>query len=114
MRVDGIILLTSCLPDRELVNLSRSAPVVGFDDLPSSAFTIPPLTTVHRSTGEIGEGAAEAVIDLVERRVPSSRVSAPTLAIRDSTRPLRSRASPRLPRRSIPCRRPPFDTTDGG
>ena len=68
----------------------RDVSVIGFDDLPSSAFTIPPLTTVHRSTGEIGEGAAEAIIDLVERRVPQARVSPPTLAIRDSTRSLRS------------------------
>jgi hypothetical protein len=30
------------------------------------------------------------MIDLVERRVPQARVSAPTLAIRESTRPLRN------------------------
>ena len=63
--------------------------VVGFDDLAASAFTIPPLTTVHRSIDEIGEGAAEAIIDLIERRTPRARVSSPKLAIRESTRPLR-------------------------
>jgi LacI family transcriptional regulator len=60
--------------------------VVGFDDLPTSAFMVPPLTTVHRHTDEIGERAAEAIIDLIERRIPQGRVSAPTLAIRESTR----------------------------
>lgn len=63
--------------------------VVGFDDLAASAFTIPPLTTVHRSIDEIGEGAAEAIVDLIERRTPRARVSSPKLAIRESTRPLR-------------------------
>jgi LacI family transcriptional regulator len=64
--------------------------LVGFDDLPASAFMIPPLTTVHRSIDEIGDGAAEAMIDLIERRVPHAKVSSPTLAIRESTRPLRN------------------------
>jgi LacI family transcriptional regulator len=64
--------------------------LVGFDDLPTSSFTIPPLTTVHRSINEIGECAAEAMIDLIEGRVPSAKVSSATLAIRESTRPLRS------------------------
>ncbi len=63
--------------------------VVGFDDLAGSAFTIPPLTTVHRSIDEIGECAAEAIVDLIERRVPRATVSAPTLAVRESTRALR-------------------------
>jgi LacI family transcriptional regulator len=62
--------------------------LIGFDDLAASAFTVPPLTTVHRSIDEIGEGAAEAIVDLIERRVPRARVSSPTLAIRESTRPL--------------------------
>jgi DNA-binding LacI/PurR family transcriptional regulator len=50
---------------------------------------IPPLTTVHRFTEETGDSAAEAMIDLIERRTPQARTSAPMLAIRESTRPLR-------------------------
>ena len=63
--------------------------IVGFDDLHGSAFTIPPLTTVHRSIDEIGGGAAEAIVDLIEGRTPRARVSSPTLAIRESARALR-------------------------
>jgi len=63
--------------------------VIGFDDLSTSAFTIPPLTTVHRSIDEIGESAAEAIVDLIDRRTPTARVSPATLAVRESTRPLR-------------------------
>ncbi|MDE2304529.1 MAG: LacI family DNA-binding transcriptional regulator [Gammaproteobacteria bacterium] len=62
--------------------------VVGFDDLPASQYTIPPLTTVHRSIDRIGEAAAEAMIDLLEGRIPTQRSSSVTLAIRESTRRL--------------------------
>ena len=67
----------------------RDVSVVGFDDLPTSSFTIPPLTTVHRGIAEVGESAAQAIIDLIERRPPRVREPAATLAIRESTRPLR-------------------------
>jgi LacI family transcriptional regulator len=68
----------------------RDVSVVGFDDLLMSSFTIPPLTTVHRSIKQIGGSAAEALIDLIEGRKPAAKVPAATLAIRESTRPLRS------------------------
>jgi LacI family transcriptional regulator len=63
--------------------------LIGFDDLPASSYTIPPLTTVHRSIDEVGEGAATAMIDLIEGRKPMMTMSRATLAIRESTRPLR-------------------------
>lgn len=62
--------------------------VVGFDDLPGSAFTIPPLTSVHRSIDEIGHAAAEAMVELIEGRTPTVKSPQATLAIRESTRPL--------------------------
>jgi LacI family transcriptional regulator len=62
--------------------------LMGFDDLPTSSYIIPPLTTVHRSISTIGESAARAMIDLMEGRAPVVRVNEATLAIRESTRPL--------------------------
>ena len=67
----------------------RDVSVVGFDDLPTSSFTIPPLTTVHRGIAEVGESAAAAMVDLIEGRTPRIRTAGATLAIRESTRPIR-------------------------
>jgi LacI family transcriptional regulator len=75
---------------RRGLKVPQDVSLIGFDDLPTSSFTIPPLTTVHRSINEIGEGAAEAMIDLIEGRTPTAKVAAATLAIRESTRPVRA------------------------
>jgi len=60
--------------------------VAGFDDLPSSAFTVPPLTSVHRSIGQMGTQCAMAIIDLIEKRTPILKPLNATLAIRESTK----------------------------
>jgi LacI family transcriptional regulator len=71
---------------RRGLRVPQDVSIVGFDDVTCSAFTLPPLTTVHRSISEIGASAAEAIVDLIEGRAPTARVSSATLAIRESTR----------------------------
>ena len=75
---------------RRGVRVPQDVSIVGFDDLPASTFTIPPLTSVHRATDETGERAAEAIIDLIDGRPPAAKASTATLAVRESTRSLRN------------------------
>lgn len=63
--------------------------LVGFDDLRTSSFTIPPLTTVRIGIYEIGKASAMAIIDLIEGRVPQQAAPAPELVVRESTKRLR-------------------------
>lgn len=60
--------------------------LVGFDDLPHSAFTIPPLTTVHQSVYEIGVLAAKAMIALLKKETPTAVTVPAKLVARESTR----------------------------
>ncbi|MFM6996680.1 MAG: LacI family DNA-binding transcriptional regulator [Limnohabitans sp.] len=60
--------------------------LVGFDDLPHSAFTLPPLTTVRQSVYEIGRLAAQAMIELLGKTTPPTQVVAAEIIVRESTR----------------------------
>lgn len=60
--------------------------LVGFDDLRTSSFTIPPLTTIRHSIYDIGESAAKSIVDLVEGRTPRHVPPVPSLVVRESTR----------------------------
>jgi LacI family transcriptional regulator len=59
--------------------------LIGFDDLPHSAFTLPPLTSVRQSVYEIGVSAAKAMFDLINKKSPPSQVVEAELIIREST-----------------------------
>ena len=59
--------------------------VVGFDDLPSSLYRVPPLTSVRQSIGILGEQSAQAILDMLAGNRP--RLSPPPveLVVREST-----------------------------
>ncbi len=61
--------------------------VVGFDDVASALYAIPPLTTVHQPVREIGRLAAQAMLDLLAGRRPQLTVPLPRVVVRESTRP---------------------------
>ena len=60
--------------------------VVGYDDLPNSRYTIPPLTTVHQPIYEMGRHAADRVIDQIEgtRKEPGHTKLAVELIVRET------------------------------
>lgn len=60
--------------------------LLGFDDLPHSAFTLPPLTSVRQSVYEIGTSAAKAMFDLLNKITPPYRLVEAELVVRESTR----------------------------
>jgi LacI family transcriptional regulator len=66
--------------------------IVGFDDIPESAYFLPSLTTVHQDFAALGEQAVDYLVSLIQN--PSTpvhqRVLYPDLIIRQSTAPLAS------------------------
>jgi DNA-binding LacI/PurR family transcriptional regulator len=66
----------------------RDVSVVGFDDIPESAHSLPPLTTIHQDFEEVGRRAVAALIQLLDA---GAEVAAdpivPTLVVRGSTAP---------------------------
>ena len=70
---------------RKGLSIPQDISLVGFDDLPSSTYRLPPLTSVRQSIGELGERSAQAILDLLSGRRP--RILAPEvkLVVREST-----------------------------
>lgn len=61
--------------------------VVGFDNVPESALTVPPLTTVQQPLQQMGIEALRMLIDLLEGRPRDTHLQLPTsLVVRSSTR----------------------------
>jgi LacI family transcriptional regulator len=64
--------------------------VVGFDNIPESAFTGTPLTTIDQSIQEMGRQAVELLIDLIEGNTDRpQQITLPTrLVVRESSGPV--------------------------
>jgi len=60
--------------------------VIGFDGLPSTRYTIPPLTTVRQPAYEKGKAAVDMLVDEIEEAddAPSRRLLEPELIVRQS------------------------------
>jgi DNA-binding LacI/PurR family transcriptional regulator len=66
--------------------------IVGFDNIPESAYFSPALTTVRQDFDELGQMAINRMlIQLKENSKPESFTIAPELIIRESTQPLKVR-----------------------
>ena len=73
---------------RRSLRVPEDVSIVGFDDLPTSQYAIPPLTSVHQPAYELGRLAATAMLELLTDVKPSVKVPAPRLMARESSRRL--------------------------
>lgn len=77
---------------RRAIRIPDDLGVVGFDDIPESAFFWPPLTTIQQDQYNVGEVAVEEIIKIIESGWqeqepvrPKSIMLAPTLVVRKSS-----------------------------
>lgn len=75
-----LLLVFSALAlHRSGLGVPKDLSLIGFDDPPNSAFTLPPLTSVRQSVYEIGVSAANAMIVILTEKNPLSRLVAAEL-----------------------------------
>lgn len=74
---------------RRNIRVPEDISLVGYDDLPNSTYSMPPLTTVRQPVYEIGKLAAQAMLKLIAGE--AAQISAPPLelVVRESTRRIR-------------------------
>ncbi|HYL85681.1 MAG TPA: LacI family DNA-binding transcriptional regulator [Candidatus Angelobacter sp.] len=67
--------------------------IVGFDDIPGSAYANPGLTTVRQPLVKMGQIAAQTVVDLIDERgeYVTEIAIEPEFVVRESTGPVRGR-----------------------
>ena len=74
---------------RRSLRVPEDVSLVGFDDLPTSMYATPPMSTVHHPAYEMGRLAATALMQLLAGNVPTVVVPGPRLIARESSRRLR-------------------------
>jgi LacI family transcriptional regulator len=74
---------------RRGIRVPEDVSLMGFDDLPTTLYSIPPLSTVRQPMLAMGEMAAKHILALLEHRPQPSTVCLHELIIRESTTLLR-------------------------
>jgi DNA-binding LacI/PurR family transcriptional regulator len=100
---DGSVTAVFCANDHMALGLLRAlseqgrrvpedVSVIGFDDIPESAYFLPPLTTVRQDFGELGRRALDTLVGLIYDRdqAVSAEPVPPQFVVRSSAGPPRT------------------------
>ncbi|SHH47069.1 LacI family DNA-binding transcriptional regulator [Massilia sp. CF038] len=74
---------------RRNIRVPDDISLIGFDDLPNSTYSMPPLTTVRQPVYDIGRLAAVAILKLIAGETADIAAPPLELVVRESTRRLR-------------------------
>ena len=74
---------------RKGIRVPDDISLVGFDDLPGSSYTAPPLTTIHQPLYDIGRIATHTLLAIIDGRQVQWEVPPLELVVRETTRTLR-------------------------
>ena len=74
---------------RKGIRVPDDMSIIGFDDLPNSLYTTPPLTTVRQPLYEMGQAAATALINIINGKPTDMDLPPLELVVRETTRRLR-------------------------
>jgi len=74
---------------RKGIRVPDDISLVGFDDLPGSSYTTPPLTTIRQPLYDIGRIATHALLRIINGEDPQGEVPPLELIVRETTRRVR-------------------------
>jgi LacI family transcriptional regulator len=74
---------------RKGIRVPDDISLVGFDDLPGSSYTTPPLTTIRQPLYDIGRIATHALLRIINGQPPEGEVPPLELIVRETTRRVR-------------------------
>ncbi|GIK40551.1 MAG: DNA-binding transcriptional regulator CytR [Chloroflexota bacterium] len=76
-------LLSACY--KRGLSVPDDLSVIGFDDIDTAVYTIPPLTTIHQPRLELGRRAMQMILDLLAGQTPENQLISAELVVRQTT-----------------------------
>ncbi len=77
---------------RRGIRIPEQLAVIGFDNIPESAYFYPSLTTIYQDLQLLGEQAVQSIVEMIQARqenesvIAQSRFIQPTLVVRESSK----------------------------